>query len=364
MTLLIFPRAKPEGATISATRGKIKKGQSYPTTVIDYLKMDIYDSQQSNPYNYVGGGKTSKEIGSASGSPAKDTIAKTIYLYLPNKLAEQYSANYTNQRLGGVGSQAIGAVTDGLGEGFEGRVKAAAQSGKAQLGFKMGSDAINAVVGVTGGQSNLSANSLSALTQKRVFNPYEETTFEGMNFRTHNFNMKLVPRSAEDVKTIQDIINTLRVAMLPGKGGANGQWLTIPDFFKLSIVRYVDAGGDEKLIKAPKGKAASLSALMRFPTKLVLKDMSIDYAPDGNYASLMSFRSDDRSADFGPVSYNVSLTFAETALLTKNDYDPNWKYNDQGEFNFQDLKIPGEEGEGDEESESEESTETESGESK
>jgi len=349
MTLLIFPRSKPEGATVSEMRGKIKKGQSYPTTVIDYLKMDIYDSQQSNPYNNVGGGDSA------------NTIAKTIYLYLPNKLAEQYSANYTNQRLGGVGSQAIGVVSEGIGEGFEGRVQAAAQAGKAQLGFKMGSDAINAVVGATGGQSNLSANSLSALTQKRVFNPYEETTFEGMNYRTHNFNMKLVPRNASDVKTIQDIIQTLRVAMLPGRSSENGQWLTIPDFFRLSIVRYVDKGGNEELIKAPKGKAASLAALMKFPTKLVLKDMSIDYAPDGNYASLMSFGG-DRTADYGPVSYNVSLTFAETALLTKNDYDPNFKYNSDGEFNFEDLKIPGSEGEGDEESKDEEKTETSSGE--
>lgn len=335
MALLIFPRAKPTGATKSETRGSVKSSASYPTTVIDYLKIDIYDSQSNNPYNNIGAGGEGK-------------IAQTIYLYLPNKLAEQYSANYTNQRLGAVGSQAIGAVSEGIGEGFEGRVQAAAQAGKAQLGFKMGSDAINAVVGATGGSSNLSANSLSALTQKRVFNPYEETTFEGMNYRTHNFNTKLAPRSAEDVKTIQTIIQTLRLAMLPGKGGPSGQWLTIPDFFKLSIVRYVDKSGEESIIKKkPAGQAASLAQMMQFPTKLVLKDMGIDYSPDGNYASLMSFNG-DRTADFGPVSYNLSLTFAETALLTKNDYDENFQYNSDGEFNFNDLEIPG----GDEESES------------
>ena len=222
-------------------------------------------------------------------------------------------------------------------------MQAAAQAGKAQLGFKMGSDAINAVVGATGGSSNLSANSLSALTQKRVFNPYEETTFEGMNYRTHNFNTKLAPRSPEDVRTIQTIIQTLRLAMLPGKGGPSGQWLTIPDFFKLSIVRYVDKQGQESIIKKkPAGQAASLAQMMQFPTKLVLKDMGVDYAPDGNYASLMSFRG-DTTTDFGPVSYNLSLTFAETALLTKNDYDENFKYNADGEFNFSDLEIPGSE---------------------
>ena len=45
--------------------------------------------------------------------------------------------------------------------------------------------------------------------------------------------------------------------------------------------------------------------------------MGIDYSPDGNYASLKSFfgQSNNYSDyDFGPVSYNLSLTFSETAL--------------------------------------------------
>jgi len=343
MSLLIFPRAKPYGATQSELRGKISRQEAYPTTVIDYLKIDIYDSQANNPYNNIG---------------AKDdgTIAKTIYLYLPNKLAEQYSTNYTNQKLGAVGAKAIGMVN---GEGdFTEQIKGAAQSGKAQLGFKMGSDAINTVVSLTGGSSNLSANSLSALTQKRVFNPYEETTFEGMNFRTHNFNMKLVPKDGPDVAVIQEIIQTLRLAMLPGKGGDTGTWLTIPDFFRLSIVRYSDDGGKEKISK-PQGNAAGLSNLFKFPKKMVLKDMSIDYSPDGNYASLMSHFG-DKTVDYGPVSYQIGLTFAETGLLTKNDYDPNFEYNSNGEWNFDQLKIGDDDKEGED---NKETTETETGES-
>ena len=225
-----------------------------------------------------------------------------------------------------------------MGDSFKDDIAAGAQAGKAQLGFKMGSQAINAIVGATGAQSSLSANSLSAITQKRVFNPYEETTFEGMNYRKHNFNFKLVPKSASDVEMISTIIKTLRVAMLPGS--SKKMWLTIPDYFKISIIRYTDDGTTEK-IRTPDRHGGVLQDLYKFPTKLVLTDMGIDYSPDGNYASLKSFfgQSNNYSDyDFGPVSYNLSLTFSETALLVKNFYDPDYQYSEDGEFNWEDWK--------------------------
>ena len=219
-----------------------------------------------------------------------------------------------------------------MGDSFKDDIAAGAQAGKAQLGFKMGSQAINAIVGATGAQSSLSANSLSAITQKRVFNPYEETTFEGMNYRKHNFNFKLVPKSASDVEMISTIIKTLRVAMLPGS--SKKMWLTIPDYFKISIIRYTDDGTTEK-IRTPDRHGGVLQDLYKFPTKLVLTDMGIDYSPDGNYASLKSFfgQSNNYSDyDFGPVSYNLSLTFSETALLVKNFYDKEYEYSAEGEW--------------------------------
>lgn len=323
--LLVFPRSKPYGASRSESRGDVSHHDAYPTEVVDYLKLDIFDSQSGNPYNNIGGEATA-------------TVGSSIYLYLPPKLSEQISANYTNHKLGQVGNSALNIAAKGMGDSFKDDIAAGAQAGKAQLGFKMGSQAINAIVGATGAQSSLSANSLSAITQKRVFNPYEETTFEGMNYRKHNFNFKLVPKSASDVEMISTIIKTLRVAMLPGS--SKKMWLTIPDYFKISIIRYTDDGTTEK-IRTPDRHGGVLQDLYKFPTKLVLTDMGIDYSPDGNYASLKSFfgQSNNYSDyDFGPVSYNLSLTFSETALLVKNFYDPEYQYSEDGEFNWEDWK--------------------------
>ena len=327
--LLVFPRSKPYGGSRSETRGDVTSADAYPTQVIDYLKLDIYDSQESNPYNEIGG-------------DSNNVIANSIYLYLPSKLSEQFSANYTNHKLGQVGSNLVQMGQGGMaGDGFTDSIQEAADAAKAQLGFKMAGDAINAVVAKTGGSSSLSANSLSALTQKRVFNPYEETTFEGMNYRRHNFNFKLVPKSAKDVEMIGEIIKTLRIAMLPGS--SKRKWLTIPDFFKISIIRYSDDGQTEK-IQTPDKEGGVLQDLYRFPTKLVLTDMGIDYSPDGNYASLKSFFGESKNFseyDYGPVSYNLSLTFSETALPIKNFYDKNFQYDSEGEWNWEDWAGEG-----------------------
>ena len=42
---------------------------------------------------------------------------------------------------------------------------------------------INTALGASG--SNLDANSIGALVKKKIFNPYQETTFRGTNYRSH-----------------------------------------------------------------------------------------------------------------------------------------------------------------------------------
>ena len=124
--------------------------------------------------------------------------------------------------------------------------------------------------------------------------------------------------------------------MLPGS--SKKMWLTIPDYFKISVIRYSDDGTTEK-ISAPGKEGGVLQDLYRFPTKLVLTDMNIDYAPDGNYASLKSFfgkSGGNSDYDYGPVSYQLSLSFSETALMVKNFYDPEYQYSEDGEWNWDD----------------------------
>ena len=293
---LIYPRAKPYGANSSNSGNSVRDDSKFPTEVIDYLKFDIYD-------------------------PINDSLTKTLYLYLPNKLSENYTAKYNGVELGATGAAAVGAARDaiaagGIGNGFGEQVQAFAKAAKPTLGYSLGAQAINQVVSATGGSGSLNANSLSALTQKRIFNPYEEAIFQGTTFRDHNFDFKMAPKDKSDVDTIIEIVDTFRKAMLPGKDG--DQWLTLPNYFRMAVMRHTSQGDEEK-IDAP-DSGGYLAKIMQFPTNLVLTDMNVDLSPDGNYASLQTRLGGDQTYDYGPVSYSMRLAFKETSYLTRESF--------------------------------------------
>ena len=318
---LVFPTSKPLGANNRNSREAIKDDAAFPTKVIDYLKIDIYGHEH-------------------------DEIIDTVYLYLPNKLSEKYTAEYKNVTLGPAGNAAVGAAKkivssegDFEGTSFKCELKNFAKAAKPSLAFGAGAKAISATVGVTGqGMSSLSGNDLAALTTGKIFNPYEEAIFSGTSFRNHTFSFKMQPKNAQDVQTIYQIIHTFRTSMLPGKDGNN--WLTLPEYFRVAVVRYTDNGKNETITNPGYGAGGGmLNALMQFPTKMVLKGVDVDLAPDGNYASLQSWSPGNNLTDFGPASYQMTLNFQETQFLTKESFDTVTSRN-SGYFNFGNNATP------------------------
>ena len=299
---LVFPRSKPLGANHSRAQSAISEDSTFPTKVVDYLKFDIFDSKK----------KTIIDDG-------------TIYLYLPAGMKESYGVKYNGVELGFAGQAVLneaGKIIDSGGEiddGFGVRMQEAAKSGKSAMLFGAASKVISGAVGLSGvgNASNLGANDVSALLDQKIFNPYEKAIFAGVNgFRSHNFNFNLVPKTSQDVTDIYKIVDALRMAMLPGVSGEN-KWLTIPEFFKISIVRYSDSGESETISNPKNGaRGGMLNLLMQFPTELVLKSMSVDFAND----TLQTTSEGQDLVDFGPSAYRMSLAFQETSYLTKESF--------------------------------------------
>ena len=300
--LLVFPRVKPMG-TSGSSRASVREQASFPTEVVDYLKLNIYKHSRGDGAQNKGGGN----------------IEQTLYLYLPPGLNERYSAKYEGKNLSAVGKAVIDAASSVVAGGgglddIGSHVSAAADAAKPALGFKLGATAINTVLGeVAPYGSSLDPNDLSQLTQGKVFNPYEEMLFKGVGFISHSFKFTFVPKSATDVQTIYKIINCLRQSMHPKK---EDDWLLIPHKFDAAIVRYESSGSDEKLSG---GEAAGgyMNALLRFPYKMVLQDMSLDF---GDSTAIRSQITGATNADFGFAVYNMSLTFQEIKYRTRDDF--------------------------------------------
>ena len=321
METLVFPRSKPYGANSTGAQDSISKDKRKGTEVVDYLKITIYDPKEgaNSSYNYI------KE-----NHVNTDTVKKSIYLYLPNKLREGYQAKYNGVKLGPLGGAALGGINDAIGEGglntesLGDSIKEMADAAIPTAGFNLGANMINEVLSRAGG-GGLTGNNLAALTTGKVFNPYEETVFQGMQFRDHKFDFLFAPKSQSDVETITDIIETFRISMLPGKDGDH--WLTIPDYFRVEIVRLV-SNEEEEVLYPTTGAVTKgvLQKIMQFPSKMILANMDVDLSPYGPYASLKSVGGDD-TYDFGPVAYRMSLSFKETSLLSRESYG----YNTKGE---------------------------------
>ena len=347
---LVYPRSIP-GSSLN-----LSAQDSFETSFVDYLQIKIYNSKSGNPYSYIGNSNSdgSKNYGAGKtlggGGENEGALIETIYLYLPQQLKEQYTTNYQRTTLGAGGVGALDAVATAAAGGETDLVETLkTTAGAAKPQFVMDKIAaavgtINSALGASG--TNLDANSIGALVKKQVFNPYQETTFRGTNYRSHSFTFECQPRSSKESNELYNILNKLRRAMLPSmqdgetgdfttqgdqnqegttgdnivndivSGSAPGRWLQIPDYFRLDIIRVEGTPNADGEIELTGSSPRGLKRIMQFPTKLVLKDLNINLSPNGPYNSLKD--AFDSSVDYGPASFKMTLTFDETAFLTRD----------------------------------------------
>ena len=335
---LVYPRSVPGSSLLQ------NKRDSFETSFVDYLVIKHHSSTDGNPYSYIGNsGNYGGNSVLGGGAEAEGSLKNTIYLYLPPRLQEQYSTNYQRTTVGAAGVQALDAGATAAAGGDIDVVSAIQTTAKAakpqfvmdKIAAALGT--INSALGASG--SNLDANSVGALVKKKVFNPYQETTFRGTNYRSHNFTFQCQPRNKQESDELYKILNVLRRGMLPEmqdadkadfttqegeenlteealSGSAAGRWLGIPDYFRLDIIRIAGTPSEDGSLELSGGSPKGLKRIMQFPTKVVLKNMNINLSPDGPYNSLKD--AFDTNMDYGPASFTMTLGFDETAFLTRN----------------------------------------------
>ena len=148
---------------------------------------------------------------------------------------------------------------------------------------------------------------------QKIVNPYVEQVFGGMDLRSFDFSWKLVPRSRDEQRTIQQLIKFIRQAAMPDTSdtfGSHGniinesragygdtdRWFTVPNLFNIKW-------------KVGKDEIKSLPKLK----KCVCRNISVEYTPDNVWATHMG---DNGPA---PVAYNLTASFGETEVITSTD---------------------------------------------
>jgi hypothetical protein len=312
---LIYPLQLPRGPRKRGD-GSISNRATSSTRSMDYLKFSIYDSEKNNPYTYAG--QPGKGGGKAKTGTA-DQIMKSVYLYLPHDLSETFSTTYDKATLGPFGAAVVEAMKNNDMSSIVDKVQAGANAAKPEIAFSAVSGIFNGLNNFAGTDGSLDKNQMAALAKGKVFNPYQETVFKGVNYRSHNFTFDMAPRNEKEAENIIKIIHALRDAMLPGTSGEAARWLTIPRFFKAELIRY-NPNGSSKTAKGGGeiSRPETLSTLLTYPVNMVLTNMQVNMTPSGQNSSIRGLADD--GTDFGPASYRMTLTFDETAFITRDMY--------------------------------------------
>ena len=251
----------------------------------------------------------------AESEATPDRTIASVALYLPiDALKSTMSMSYKNFSMGAVvgtaienmfqtqtqkpqvGVKSIGGsmITELLAKNI-GTVKETAISAVKTLGALKAT----AILEATSIAQADSQNTLEALIGGAV-NPRTDSVFESVDYRTHEFSFSLIPRTADEAREIDTILNILHFYSLPDYGPrSTGQYfIGYPYEFVITLFTQVTGGGHH------------INTIERS----VLTNMSVDHAGGDRVAFV-----DDRGGkEYFPAATKMSLLFKETRLLGRD----------------------------------------------
>lgn len=232
-------------------------------------------------------GAAATTVSAAAGgkmSRQQKRLKSAIALHTPNALNVRYSTSWGEEETGAF--QAASMLTEG---GMKALTESV-QNGSANTQSLTGPAASVATalsLNVPGGiGSGLSAAS------GLVSNPKKEQLFKGVDFRSFSFEYQFAPRDERELENVNRIINTFKYHMHPEFKDASSFIFAYPSEFD---IHYYFKESENKYLHRH--------------TSCVLKDVNINYTPNGAFTSFNNG---------APTQITLQLTFLELAILTKD----------------------------------------------
>jgi len=276
----------------SGTRKEFDNLLVYPTT----LRQDNQDTIWFTMMEYI----PKKMVDSAGGFGGNDrgmsesrSIGK-VCLPIPGGINDSNNANWASGEMN-AGQMALARIAlGGIVNGFEG-LAAETVSTLEKVGGNKG-EVKNAIAQQIAGAATGDNKALMQRTSGQVINPNMELLFGGPALRDFSFAFNFTARSAPEAKEILKIIRFFKQGMAPIKSASN-LFLKSPNTWKLE---YKNGNKTHK-------------ALNRFK-ECALKTCSLQYTPDGNYATF---------EDGIMTKYSMTLAFTELEPVFNSDYSEN-----------------------------------------
>ena len=275
------------------TRTSYEKTLRYPSSLgeteqdQDYLKIQMVEYEPRGLSFQQSGGIPSRPGLSATGESPR-TVLSAIFLPIPSGIQDDNRVGWNKDEADPIKLAMADFAKQTMTGGFQGATKSVKDISASLKNNKGIQEAVTASL-----TKNLTGVNVLGRESGVVINRNIELLFSGPELRSFTFTFKLSPRDKDEAKTIQKIIRTLKQGM-SAKKAADFLFVKSPHTFFLGYY-----------------KGAELQPYMNRFKECALTSMSVQYAPDGPFATF---------TDGSMTSYGMSLTFQELEPVFDNDY--------------------------------------------
>ena len=262
----------------------------YPTT----LRQSNQDTIHFTMMKYVPKGLDGKKDQFGGGDRKMDASRSIgrVVLPIPAGINDSNNTSWASGEMNAgqmaLAKIALTGITDGLkkaGDETATQLKKIAGAGK--------EDVKDAIAQTIAGAATGDQKALMQRASGQVVNPNMEMLFSGPSIRDFSFSFNFTARSAREGRTILRILRFFKQGMSPIRSESN-LFLKSPHTFKLEY----------------KNGSRSHKALNKFK-ECALKTCSLQYTPDGNYATF---------EDGIMTKYSMTLAFSELEPVFNDDY--------------------------------------------
>jgi hypothetical protein len=221
----------------------------------------------------------------------------SVFLPMPSNLSTDYNPEYSTPDLGPIAGMALKPFdramygnTDIPGGISAGGLAAGIAGGATVKGAQ-------AIAGLIPGGGEGVFGALLKVSAGVAVNPHKIVLFTGVNFRDHTFSWRLSPKNRQESDTIRNIIDFFKFYSHP-EYVAGGLFFKYPEFFNIRFHH-----PDYLFAIRPS----------------VCTDVRINYHTQGYPAYV---RNADGSGAPAPAEIELTLSFKETEIVTKNSLNP------------------------------------------
>lgn len=255
------------------------------------LQTQFYETTSENAFDKfsqlgIKNRRQSSSQGRTRLAAATEQVKKSIALYIPNKIVNNGSINYS-----GVDFSAVNQVFQ-IGSGNLSSVLPSIKRGLANA-----IDGLGSVVGL-----NVNANEAIEAITGLVINPRQEQLFQGVSSRSFDFTFSLAPRNPDEAIEVSKIVRTFREFSHPSID-VSSFFLEIPAEFEIRYYKIFNPGDSNNEI-------VTENLFLNKIGRCALTNVNVDYTPNGVNATF---------PDGSPVRTSVTMTFTELRPLTRQD---------------------------------------------